>query len=667
MAQKGGDQKKTTLPPKENQLFKSIVKHYENKQYKKGLKAADTILKKYPEHGETLAMKGLTLNSLEKKQEAYEYVRKGLKFDLKSHICWHVYGLLYRSDREYQEAVKCYLTALRNDKENIQIMRDLANLQIHLRDIEGFIETRRKLLTLKPSNKQYWIGFAIGAHLLGNYKQAIHILDSYEKSATIPEKPDFEFSEQMLYKNMIFEESGNIQAAFQHLESIEKHIVDKLLFKEKRAKYLHELGKKDEAEKQFQELLSVNPDNHEYHKGLLVTALQLKEPAALHTLNSQQIDEMLHLYASLENQFPKNDTVIRLPLNYIPANHPKFASRLASYIKPKLRKGVPSLFMDLKNLYKDPVKAQAIDQLFSSYLQSLERENKFPDETNADWKESPAVLLWTLFYLGHHYDALGETEKAFQTVDRAIQHTPTVIELYMLKGKLYRHAGSILQASDQYERAREMDLADRWLNTKSALYLLRSNQISKAISTLGLFTKEGEDPVVALTDMQSMSFEIESGDAYARLNEIGPALKKYTQVDKHFVDFIEDQFDFHTYSLRKNTLRSYISLLRWEDTIHGHHYYVRASKAIIRSYLHLIDHPPVDKKQEEDPELAKLDPEERKKFLRKKKKEEAKKAEQERKLKEEQDAKAPKAKEKNRKTQTCRSRSRRSNLGASRG
>lgn len=81
-----------TLRAKEATLFRQIVKFYETKQYKKGLKAADQILKVYPEHGETLAMKGLTYNCLERKEEAYELVRKGLKHDLKSHVCWHVYG-----------------------------------------------------------------------------------------------------------------------------------------------------------------------------------------------------------------------------------------------------------------------------------------------------------------------------------------------------------------------------------------------------------------------------------------------------------------------------------------------------------------------------------------------------------------------------------------------
>jgi hypothetical protein len=45
------------LPSKESGLFRQLVKFYESKQYKKAIKAADQILKKFPEHGETLAMK----------------------------------------------------------------------------------------------------------------------------------------------------------------------------------------------------------------------------------------------------------------------------------------------------------------------------------------------------------------------------------------------------------------------------------------------------------------------------------------------------------------------------------------------------------------------------------------------------------------------------------
>jgi N-alpha-acetyltransferase 15/16, NatA auxiliary subunit len=71
------------LPKKEADLFKNVVKHYEQKQYKKAIKHADTILKKFPKHGETLAMKGLTLNYMSKREEAHALVKEGLMNDMR--------------------------------------------------------------------------------------------------------------------------------------------------------------------------------------------------------------------------------------------------------------------------------------------------------------------------------------------------------------------------------------------------------------------------------------------------------------------------------------------------------------------------------------------------------------------------------------------------------
>lgn len=45
------------------------------------------------------------------------------------------------------------------------------------------------------------------------------------------------------------------------------------------------------------------------------------------------------------------------------------------------------------------------------------------------------------------------------------------------------------------------------------------------------------------------------------------ALKSFLAVVKHFAVFKEDQFDFHTYCMRKMTLRNYVNMLRMEDTI----------------------------------------------------------------------------------------------------
>jgi peptide alpha-N-acetyltransferase len=54
-----------------------------------GTQAADTVLKKYPEHGETQAMKGLCLSLMDgKEEEALALVKLGLRNDMRSHVCW---------------------------------------------------------------------------------------------------------------------------------------------------------------------------------------------------------------------------------------------------------------------------------------------------------------------------------------------------------------------------------------------------------------------------------------------------------------------------------------------------------------------------------------------------------------------------------------------------
>ena len=71
------------LPKKESDLFRNLVKYYESKQYKKATKQADGILKKFPNHGETLAMKGLVMNATKKRDEAHALVKEGLRNDMR--------------------------------------------------------------------------------------------------------------------------------------------------------------------------------------------------------------------------------------------------------------------------------------------------------------------------------------------------------------------------------------------------------------------------------------------------------------------------------------------------------------------------------------------------------------------------------------------------------
>jgi peptide alpha-N-acetyltransferase len=61
------------------------------------------------------------------------------------------------------------------------------------------------------------------------------------------------------------------------------------------------------------------------------------------------------------------------------------------------------------------------------------------------------------------------------------------------------------------------------------------------------------------------------------------------------VDYYDDQFDFHTYSPRRMTLRSYIDLIKTEDRIRAHPFYKSAALEAAELYVNLHDHSSLSK------------------------------------------------------------------------
>ncbi|KAK1264505.1 hypothetical protein QJS04_geneDACA024425 [Acorus gramineus] len=604
------------LPPKEANLFKVIVKSYETKQYKKGLKAADAILKKYPEHGETLSMKGLTLNCMDRKSEAYELVRRGLKNDLKSHVCWHVYGLLYRSDREYREAIKCYRNALKIDSNNIEILRDLSLLQAQMRDLSGFVETRQHLLSLKPNHRMNWIGFAVAQHLNSNGSKAIEILEAYEGTLEDDYPSDnerCEHGEMLLYKISLMEEHGFYERALDELYKKEAKIVDKLAYKEQQVSLLEKLGRTEEGEKVYKILLFMNPDNYRYYSGLQKCLGLYSEKSQF---TSDEADRLCALYKELREQYKWSSAVRRIPLDFL--QFEKFREAAENYIRPLLTKGVPSLFSDLSPLYDQPGKADILEKVILDLEDSIRSTGGFPGRAQ---KEPPSTLLWTLFLLAQHYDRRGQCDIALAKINEAIEHTPTVIDLYSVKSRILKHAGDLPAAANLADEARSMDLADRFLNSECVKRMLQADQVDLAEKTVVLFTKEG-DQHNNLHDMQCMWYELASGESYLRQGDLGRALKNFLAVEKHYADITEDQFDFHSYCLRKMTLRAYVRMLKFQDHLHAHPYFHKAAAGAIRCYMKLYDSPPKSAAEEDD-ESSKLLPSQKKKLKQKQKKAEA--------------------------------------------
>uniref|UniRef100_A0A8C1YV22 N(alpha)-acetyltransferase 15, NatA auxiliary subunit a n=1 Tax=Cyprinus carpio TaxID=7962 RepID=A0A8C1YV22_CYPCA len=618
-----------TLPPKENALFKRILRCYEHKQYRNGLKFCKQILSnpKFAEHGETLAMKGLTLNCLGRKEEAYDLVRRGLRNDLKSHVCWHVYGLLQRSDKKYDEAIKCYRNALKWDKDNLQILRDLSLLQIQMRDLEGYRETRYQLLQLRPAQRASWIGYAIAYHLLEDYEMAAKIVEEFRKTQqTSPDKVDYEYSELLLYQNQLLREAGLNKEALDHLTNYEKQICDKLAVEETRGELLLKLDRAGEATEVYHRLLERNPENWSYYQGL--------EKA----LKPKSVEEKQKIYEDAWVKYPKGLVPRRLPLNFLTGE--KFRECLDRFLRLNFSKGCPPVFTTLKSIYHLKDKVAIIEELVVGYEKSL-RACKMFNQNDDGKTEPPTTLLWVQYFLAQHFNHIGKQTLALEYINTAIESTPTLIELFLIKAKIYKHAGNIREAARWMDEAQALDTADRFINSKCAKYLLKAGLIKEAEEMCSKFTREGTSAVENLNEMQCMWFQTECALAYKSLNKYGEALKKCHEIERHFVEITDDQFDFHTYCMRKMTLRSYVDLLKLEDVLRMHPFYFKTARTAIDMYLSLHDNPLSDDNKESQADNANLTDKELKKLRNKQRRaqkkaqleEEKKNAEKEKQLK----------------------------------
>lgn len=123
-----------------------------------------------------------------------------------------------------------------------------------------------------------------------------------------------------------------------------------------------------------------------------------------------------------------------------------------------------------------------------THLKSMEDNSTL---SNEEEEQDPTVYLWLLYFTAEHYYNLREFEEALKYINKAIDHTPTVIDLYIVKARIYKRAGDLNYASMLYEEARKLDLADRNLNAVSSRYLIRVNKLVEAEETMGLFSKEG--------------------------------------------------------------------------------------------------------------------------------------------------------------------------------
>ncbi|KAH7345734.1 NMDA receptor-regulated protein 1-domain-containing protein [Rhizoctonia solani] len=583
---------KQVLASKEQSLFKELLSLYEARQYKKALKTADTILKKSPTHGETICMKGLVLTNMPgKRDEGVELVRKGLALGLDSHICWHVYGLVLKQEKNYAQALGAYNRALKYDVDNMNILRDAAQLQMQLRQFDHLVQTRHTLLALRPTMRQSWVALAVAYQMNGDLERADKVLVSYKSMLKNVPDYDCEHSEFLLYHLRIMENLGKHEEVLAALDvySKQREILDRTAIVEFRARNLSKANRKAEAAHEWTTLIEQNYESYAYYRGLLAT-----QDIDLDNLTDESRPVALASFKQLVIQYPGATAPKRLSLNV--ALGDDFKSLVEPYLWTGLQRGIPSLFVDIKSLYKNSDKRVIVEEIVESFLAKLRPEEVIKElqpTANGEKKpEPPTTYLWALYFLGQHYSYCGNQEKALSLLDTAIAHTPTLPELYTARGRALKRAGDFVQASFAAEAARLLDGQDRWLNGKSAKYAMRAGRVEEALNLLGLFTrKDALSASADLTEMQSLVYLIQEADAHKRAGRIPMALKRYNVVAQIFDDIWDDQYDFHSYCIRKYTLNIYTDTIRWEDRIREHSAYRKAAVEASKICIRLHDDP----------------------------------------------------------------------------
>ena len=257
-----------------------------------------------------------------------------------------------------------------------------------------------------------------------------------------------------------------------------------------------------------------------------------------------------------------------------------------------LDKGVPSTFANLKHLYSNASKKDTLPVIVQQYINGGKSSSNNEPKRNGDTSNGASAAY---YFLAQHYNYYlsRDLDKALENIEKAIELEPESVDFHMTKARIWKHYGNTQKASEMMEQARTLDTRDRHVNTKAAKYQLRNDESEPALKTLGMFTRAETvgGPLADLHDMQCMWFLTEDGQSYARQGKLGLALKRFTAAYTVFDVWQEDQFDFHSFSLRKGQIRAYVDMIRWEDHLRDHPLYSRAALSAVDIYLKIHDKP----------------------------------------------------------------------------
>lgn len=371
------------------------------------------------------------------------------------------------------------------------------------------------------------------------------MLESCKKigAATIKDQERHEillFQAAMLIKQQKYEEALDFM-----LENEKLMAFDKVLFTEKLIFLASKLGKKESALEYINKALKLNSENADYYinyinvvKGLSISNFEELLKYSVH--NPETAEEILKVVQ--EDLKPRIHSRLINRIELALSTGDKFKEIFRLYFLQNVKQDLPSFFINVKFLYTfQPSKIKIIEEILSIHLESIKNKNKL-DETlsNGEILDSPHHLIWVYYYAAQHYDNFRDLEKALNYINMAIDSTPSVVEFYMIKSKILKHGGMLKEAAQAYDKAKKLDLGDRYLNARYAKIYTRMGDVNQSVEIMKEFVRDPLNDENA-EHFQCMWYEAECGYAYLLNKNILRAHRLFKFIFIHFSTLIEDQ------------------------------------------------------------------------------------------------------------------------------
>ena len=513
------------------------------------------------------------------------------------------------------EAKKAFQFAHSLDPKNLQIVIDLADLQVQVRDYAGYRVSKQKMMNERSSENNYWLGFIMGAYLDNKFDLCVDIINTFWDS--LEAGPSYCRQELLFIKSDCFAKKKDWAAAIATLEQGMDNVLDKTRAQATLATLYGRAKQLSKSEALWRALLDQNCDCVLFFRGIewfappaLLTpsclldcfdAFDASDATQLpsDTCSDAQRALLLPQYQALQARHPRSLVIPQVLLRL--ADGPLFERLLTAQLDAAARKGVPSFFNALRPLCRAcPAKFALLKRAVETRLQRL-TANPAADNTSdpvsdpvsatASDPADPVAFVWLSLFLAQMEDFEHHTAAALARLDAALAHTPTCYDLYVCKAKVLKHAGAVLHSAEAMRQANELDLADRYMNTARAKSLLRCGAVEEADRVVSYWVRRDVPDRIELNLLQACWFEVPCAEAYWRRGDVPRAYKLFSNVLEHFTTFVQDQFDFHGYVLRKSVLTAYYDFLHAVDAVYRDAYYRRAAVGALRCLMALHEHP----------------------------------------------------------------------------